>query len=293
MTFRVHNAQLVKLEASAERTFKKRLFRYLLRLRDAGEIGFDREHYDRIYDQARSYGLTWESNIAKFCLVSLLIEEDVLRVLGRCRYWTNPKSDQDIAFDRVIKGLKSSLPSTIVSANNFRPGILPVSIKLHSDAIDESFERQPSGPLAQCPWFQLKLRLRNRWGNPFAGYQFRLVVEEQTYEGTTGTDGSIEVQVRNDEGTGLLDVWLADPIGCQANTTSFRICFGSLEPANTAEGIQARLQNQGYDVGAIDGQIGPRTKRELQSFQARLSLRPDSEPTAETSAHLQTHNEDT
>jgi peptidoglycan hydrolase-like protein with peptidoglycan-binding domain len=46
------------------------------------------------------------------------------------------------------------------------------------------------------------------------------------------------------------------------------VSLGRLDPADTVEGMQARLRNLGFYGGEIDGVAGPRTKAAAAAFAA-------------------------
>lgn len=52
----------------------------------------------------------------------------------------------------------------------------------------------------------------------------------------------------------------------------YRLQLGSLRPEDLAEGVQARLFNLGYNVGAVDGVLGERSQAAIESFQRRQGL---------------------
>jgi hypothetical protein len=65
-----------------------------------------------------------------------------------------------------------------------------------------------------------------------------------------------------------------------------------IERTAVAKGVQARLNNLGYDCGDVDGIIGVRTKAALKRFQADVMGRkhPDGEPDHQTLDKLVEHH---
>jgi hypothetical protein len=53
------------------------------------------------------------------------------------------------------------------------------------------------------------------------------------------------------------------------------ISIGGLDPIGTVSGMQARLQNLGFDPGPIDNIAGPLTARAVRHFQQRYTLKVD------------------
>ncbi len=75
--------------------------------------------------------------------------------------------------------------------------------------------------------------------------------------GTTGAGGEIAHEI---------------PHGCRSATLEYEdhllsIHIGELDPVTCLTGIQQRLNNLGYDAGAVDGVLGPHTRRALRAFQ--------------------------
>lgn len=56
---------------------------------------------------------------------------------------------------------------------------------------------------------------------------------------------------------------------------------GVVASAGTIRSIQEALNAKGYDVGAADGVMGPRTRAAIMSFQKQEGLPADGKPTAE------------
>jgi N-acetylmuramoyl-L-alanine amidase len=50
------------------------------------------------------------------------------------------------------------------------------------------------------------------------------------------------------------------------------LAIGEIDPADTVSGAQGRLRDLGYNVGPIDGDLGPQTRTALKTFQKDHSL---------------------
>lgn len=57
----------------------------------------------------------------------------------------------------------------------------------------------------------------------------------------------------------------------------------------TPEQIQTALKNAGYYTGAIDGKIGPKSKKAIEAFQQDNGLKADGKVGFKTWSKLQTH----
>jgi hypothetical protein len=56
--------------------------------------------------------------------------------------------------------------------------------------------------------------------------------------------------------------------------------------ADTVKSVQQALQTNGQDPGAIDGQMGPKTKAALRAYQKANGLKPTGKLDAETAKKL-------
>ncbi|MDP3143645.1 MAG: peptidoglycan-binding domain-containing protein [Candidatus Omnitrophota bacterium] len=59
--------------------------------------------------------------------------------------------------------------------------------------------------------------------------------------------------------------------------------------APTPENIQTALKNAGYYTGAIDGKIGPKSKKAIEAFQKDNGLKADGKVGSKTWAKLQAY----
>ena len=144
------------------------------------------------------------------------------------------------------------------------------------------------------PKLCLRLRVLGEDLQPMAGARYQLkIVGDKTEENekieTLGADASIERDI--EEGSakeGALTLWLkgdSDDSGDDAGDDSevggkleMRLSIGKLNPilapdapcSKCATGVQARLNNLGFESGPVDGLIGPITKGAIRRFQRRF-----------------------
>ncbi len=57
----------------------------------------------------------------------------------------------------------------------------------------------------------------------------------------------------------------------------------------TAQEIQTALKNAGYDIGLVDGKIGPKTKKAIEDFQSANGLKADGKVGPKTWSLLSKH----
>jgi hypothetical protein len=62
----------------------------------------------------------------------------------------------------------------------------------------------------------------------------------------------------------------------------------AVDPATVRE-IQAELQRRGYNVGPVDGRLGPRTRTAIREYEQRNGLPTDGSPSPSLRDHMQTH----
>jgi len=61
-----------------------------------------------------------------------------------------------------------------------------------------------------------------------------------------------------------------------------------MDPASVRD-IQAELQRRGYDVGPVDGRLGPRTQTAIREFEQQNGLPVDGQPSASLRDYMQQH----
>ncbi len=120
------------------------------------------------------------------------------------------------------------------------------------------------------PKTMLRLVIEDDEGQPQANAQYKLKVlyrqKERTYTGTTNRKGLLEKEIP----TGAQDAYLAfDRLGLY-----WSLKIGHLDPIEEpaeekpiVTGVQARLNNLGFDCGKVDGVLGPKTKEAIKQFQ--------------------------
>lgn len=124
-------------------------------------------------------------------------------------------------------------------------------------------------------------------GDVRADLQYRLEVAGRTLEGWTDENGILDVFVPNNAASGKL--FLFD----EESEEQLDITFGELDPLDQVKGAQQRLNNLGFDCGATDGNLGPKTEAALKEFQTEANLPPTGkldEATKKALLHIQDTN---
>jgi N-acetylmuramoyl-L-alanine amidase len=132
---------------------------------------------------------------------------------------------------------------------------------------------------------RLNLRLRDEGGNPRAGLAYVLIIDGVETRGTTDGDGAVRAPIPPTARRGALRV--TDETG---EEESYELDLGTLDPADTVRGAQARLAQMGAYAGAVDGRMGEAFSAALRSYQASQGLTLTGELDASTQASLrETH----
>lgn len=93
---------------------------------------------------------------------------------------------------------------------------------------------------------------------------FRMEVGSETIEGETSDKGVIEVGVPSSATEATL--YIGDEV--------YDLELVDDQPTDSIEWTQTRLNNLGFDCGAIDGKWGPQSKAAMKSFQEMHGLKP-------------------
>jgi N-acetylmuramoyl-L-alanine amidase len=92
--------------------------------------------------------------------------------------------------------------------------------------------------------------------------------------GTTGPDGLVECPIPANLEQAVLDVMITRNES-QSVLQRWTLRLGHLDPVDTVSGIQARLNNLGFDCGEVDGVAGPKTEASVRHFQKWAALEID------------------
>jgi len=143
-------------------------------------------------------------------------------------------------------------------------------------------ERKHTFKLGEKKTF-LRLVLKNEEGQPLSNFKYKLVIEGVIREGQTGENGLIQQEIRTLDEEGELTVF---PVDASEDGFTCHVRLGHLDPVNEVSGIQARLNNLGFDAGPIDGIDGPITRSAVKVFQEQQGLSADGIVGPQTQAKL-------
>jgi Putative peptidoglycan binding domain len=134
------------------------------------------------------------------------------------------------------------------------------------------------------PKTHLRIFLKDEHGLPLSGEDYALEIEQgddiRRYPGTTGEDGLVFEEIPAQARTANLIL--------PKTGLAWKLRIGHLDPiedgaGGTAivSGLQARLNNLGFDCGPVDGVLGPGTAAALKRFQKAFLHRPEPEGTSD------------
>jgi len=129
----------------------------------------------------------------------------------------------------------------------------------------------------------LRVAVHDAKDEPLANRKYTLVVDLVSSQGITSPDGIVELPIRPNAKIGKL--MIGDPWEDE-DYYEFDLQLGKLNPIDDVTGVQQRLRNLGFDCGAIDGIIGPRTRAAIANFQDYRGLNVTGELDSDTRAAL-------
>jgi len=111
--------------------------------------------------------------------------------------------------------------------------------------------------IAVVPCWVVRIRILEGRKSPLKNEKYVLSYGSQRYEGTTDGNGILEQEVSFEiDNAVLLIKDLIIPLE-----------IGALPSINSIEGVQARLNNLGYECGKVDGKSGENTRAAIRGFQ--------------------------
>jgi hypothetical protein len=104
----------------------------------------------------------------------------------------------------------------------------------------------------------LRIRMKDEQGNGIGDEPYELNVDGLfPFQGKSGSDGMIEAELPGHTRAAKLK-FLGE---------EFDVQIGMLDPVSRVQGIQARLNNLGFNAGPVDGIVGKQTRRAVYDFQ--------------------------
>ncbi|MBL4764877.1 MAG: peptidoglycan-binding protein [Colwellia sp.] len=119
---------------------------------------------------------------------------------------------------------------------------------------------------------EFKLLLENFDGTALANKEYLLAIEGALHEGTTTEAGLVAHKIDASATGGKITVWLDSE---KIQSITWLLNIGFLDPLDENSGVQARLNNLGYDCGEIDGKIDNKSKLAIKAFKTNNGLNKD------------------
>ena len=128
---------------------------------------------------------------------------------------------------------------------------------------------------------KLRMRVVDSEGKLYSNCEYELRVGASTLKGDCS--GMIEADIDASASSGLLTIWWKSP---PRRHCSWRLKIGHLDPVDEVSGVQARLDNLGFNSGPVDGIKGPITTSAVKAFQTTNDLKVDGIPGPVTQSKL-------
>ncbi len=130
----------------------------------------------------------------------------------------------------------------------------------------------------------LSLKLTDPEFKPYANKEYMLTAGGVSFEGTTGGDGKIELDIPKEADVAQIIVFVGGrPDGKKQR---YQISLAEFPDASSVRGAQLRLKNLGYFWGEPGDQIDAQTGRALREFQQDHGLEVTGKLDAPTTAKL-------
>ena len=150
-----------------------------------------------------------------------------------------------------------------------------VSATAVSDAGRKALQRQQRQQISAAylpktsAW--LKVQLTDQKGRPWSNANVTVSLNGRQMDIRADANGYISLPVPADCDHGDLDVAVSPAIPTQ----TFSAGLNKLEPVDTVAGLQARLNNLGFNAGPVDGIMGRKTRAATRKFQSLHKLMVD------------------
>jgi hypothetical protein len=135
------------------------------------------------------------------------------------------------------------------------------------------------------PKTRLKILLSGLDNEPVRNRKYILHIDNLRFEGVSKYNGLIEHEISPFGEEGILMIYPED--GKQgADPIVLKVKLGHLDPIDTLTGIQARLNNLGFNAGPVNGIMEPLFVLGIKLFQQAYGLPIDGKPDSKTQLKL-------
>jgi len=126
----------------------------------------------------------------------------------------------------------------------------------------------------------LRIVLEDEERKPRTGVQYTLEIDGQLFSGETDAEGRLQHPMPPDAKGGKLIIGTGD------DQEEHELQLGNIDPITEISGVQARLNNLGFDCGEVDGVLNAKTRTAVERFQQEYSLPVSGEIDQETRENL-------
>jgi len=138
------------------------------------------------------------------------------------------------------------------------------------------------------PGTTLRLVVQTPEGAPVDGCPYRLLIDGlPPHAGRTDGGGALECPIRPTDDHATLELGPDRRLAAGTEPRMFDLQLGALDPVSELAGVQARLNNLGFEAGQVDGIAGPLTRAGVRAFQRAAGLVVDGIPGPNTQAALE------
>jgi hypothetical protein len=145
--------------------------------------------------------------------------------------------------------------------------------------IPDKREKTESGATEQKHQFKRKgvpswllIVLKDEESQPRAGLDYVLEIDGKLLQDKTNSSGQIRHSIPPSAQKGKIT------IGSGTQKEEYPLQIGHLDPMTEISGVQARLNNLGFNCGVVDGVLGTATSTAISKFQKQYGLQQSGEP---------------
>lgn len=115
----------------------------------------------------------------------------------------------------------------------------------------------------------LKLRIRDSEDKPYKDADYELTIDDSKDKLTGKTDGDGKLEQEIPPAAAKGELILKSKSGSDEIIAVIELELGQLDPIDQNTGVQARLNNLGFDCGDVDGTMDSETEAAIRAFQKK------------------------
>jgi hypothetical protein len=165
------------------------------------------------------------------------------------------------------------------------PNVLYPGDRLQIMPLRQQEQSKPSGQRYRFRRKGVPAKLNLRFldnGEPRAGQPYSLDVDGALTTGQTDDDGNISIFIPCGARSAILS------IGAEGNRMEYELDLGQINPIESLQGVQQRLESLGYPCGGATGELNGETVLAIMDFQSDNDIEITGELSDETRNQIQT-----